>query len=113
MKFVLNADYYGTHSMCRTKATLIYVRTKNTRAVQVLLGYSRLDSTIRYLGVELEDALRLSEQTDCNECLLRFWGSEKPVSHRVLEQKLIHIMLMCAFYLLTDQSLNLIYFIGK
>ncbi|MBY8300044.1 integrase [Vibrio fluvialis] len=61
----LNADYYGTHSMRRTKATLIYARTKNIRAVQILLGHSKLDNTIRYLGVELEDALRLSEQTDC------------------------------------------------
>lgn len=63
----LNADYYGTHSMRRTKATLIYARTKNIhiRVVQILLGHSKLDNTIRYLGVELEDALRLSEQTDC------------------------------------------------
>jgi integrase len=61
----LHADYYGTHSMRRTKATLIYAKTKNIRAVQLLLGHSKLDNTIRYLGVELEDALRLSEQTDC------------------------------------------------
>ncbi|MDC5808299.1 tyrosine-type recombinase/integrase [Vibrio europaeus] len=64
-KLGLNADYYGTHSMRRTKATLIYARTKNIRAVQILLGHSKLDNTIRYLGVELEDALRLSEKTDC------------------------------------------------
>ncbi|EIJ2379454.1 tyrosine-type recombinase/integrase [Vibrio alginolyticus] len=65
VKLGLNADYYGTHSMRRTKATLIYAKTKNIRAVQILLGHSKLDNTIRYLGVELEDALRLSEQTDC------------------------------------------------
>ena len=65
VKLGLNADYYGTHSMRRTKATLIYARTKNIRAVQILLGHSKLDNTIRYLGVELEDALRLSEKTDC------------------------------------------------
>lgn len=65
VKLGLNADYYGTHSMRRTKATLIYARTKNIRAVQILLGHSKLDNTIRYLGVELEDALKLSEQTDC------------------------------------------------
>ncbi|TFH89244.1 tyrosine-type recombinase/integrase [Vibrio ouci] len=65
IKLGLNADYYGTHSMRRTKATLIYARTKNIRAVQILLGHSKLDNTIRYLGVELEDALRLSEKTDC------------------------------------------------
>ncbi|ELB2958137.1 tyrosine-type recombinase/integrase [Vibrio parahaemolyticus] len=65
VKLGLNADYYGTHSMRRTKATLIYARTKNIRAVQILLGHSKLDNTIRYLGVELEGALRLSEKTDC------------------------------------------------
>ncbi|EGQ9307217.1 tyrosine-type recombinase/integrase [Vibrio parahaemolyticus] len=65
VKLGLNADYYGTHSMRRTKATLIYARTKNIRAVQILLGHSKLDNTVRYLGVELEDALRLSEQTEC------------------------------------------------
>ncbi|BAJ03351.1 tyrosine-type recombinase/integrase [Shewanella violacea] len=65
VKLGLNADCYGTHTMRRTKATLIYARTKNIRAVQILLGHSKLDNTIRYLGVELEDALRLSEQTDC------------------------------------------------
>ncbi|KFZ36488.1 integrase [Shewanella mangrovi] len=64
-KLGLNADCYGTHSMRRTKATLIYAKTKNIRAVQILLGHSKLDNTIRYLGVELEDALTLSEQTDC------------------------------------------------
>lgn len=60
----LDADAYGTHSMRRTKATLIYARTKNIRAVQLLLGHTKLDNTIRYLGIEIEDALRLSEQTD-------------------------------------------------
>ncbi|ARC94536.1 integrase [Vibrio coralliilyticus] len=65
VKLGLNADYYGTHSMRRTKATLIYARTQNIRAVQILLGHSKLDNTVRYLRVELEDALRLSEKTDC------------------------------------------------
>lgn len=55
---------YGTHSMRRTKATLIYARTKNIRAVQLLLGHVKLDNTIRYLGVEIEDALKLSENID-------------------------------------------------
>ena len=55
---------YGTHSMRRTKATLIYRRTKNLRAVQLLLGHSSLDSTVRYLGIEIDDALELSEQID-------------------------------------------------
>lgn len=55
---------YGTHSLRRTKPTLIYRNTKNLRAVQLLLGHTKLESTVRYLGVELEDALTLSEQTE-------------------------------------------------
>jgi integrase len=55
---------YGTHSMRRTKATLIYRRTKNLRAVQLLLGPSKLESTVRYLGIEVDDALEISEQTE-------------------------------------------------
>lgn len=52
---------YGTHSLRRTKATLIYRQTKNLRAVQLLLGHSSLDSTVRYLGIEIDDALEISE----------------------------------------------------
>lgn len=55
---------YGTHSMRRTKATLIYRRTKNIRAVQLLLGHTKLESTIRYLGIEVDDALEIAEQTE-------------------------------------------------
>jgi integrase len=55
---------YGTHSMRRTKATLIYKRTKNLRAIQLLLGHTKLDSTVRYLGIEVDDALEMSEQTE-------------------------------------------------
>lgn len=55
---------YGTHSMRRTKAALIYRRTHNLRAVQLLLGHTKIESTVRYLGVELDDALELAEQTD-------------------------------------------------
>jgi integrase len=55
---------YGTHSLRRTKATLIYKRTKNLRAVQLLLGHTNLESTVRYLGVEVDDALELAEQTE-------------------------------------------------
>jgi integrase len=55
---------YGTHSMRRTKATLIYRRTKNLSAVQLLLGHSKLESTVRYLGIEVDDALEISEQTE-------------------------------------------------
>jgi integrase len=55
---------YGTHSMRRTKATLIYRKTKNLRAVQLLLGHSKLESTVRYLGIEVDDALEISEQVE-------------------------------------------------
>lgn len=55
---------YGTHSMRRTKATLIYPRIKNLRAVQLLLGHSKSESTVRYLGIEVDDALEISEQTE-------------------------------------------------
>ena len=53
-----------THSMRRTKATLIYRRMRNLRAVQLLLGHSKLESTVRYLGIEVDDALEISEQTE-------------------------------------------------
>jgi len=55
---------YGTHSMRRTKVTLIYRRTKNLRAVQLVLGHAKLDSTVRYLGIDVDDALEISEQTE-------------------------------------------------
>jgi integrase len=55
---------YGTHSLRRTKATLIYKRTKNIRAIQLLLGHTKLESTVRYLGIEVDDALEISEQTE-------------------------------------------------
>jgi integrase len=60
----LNPTAYGTHTMRRTKATLVYRRTKNLRAVQLLLGHSKLESTVRYLGIEVDDALEISEQTE-------------------------------------------------
>ena len=60
----LDPSAYGTHTMRRTKATLIYRRTKNLRAVQLLLGHTKLESTVRYLGIEVDDALEISEQTE-------------------------------------------------
>ena len=60
----LDPTAYGTHTMCRTKASLIYRRTKNIRAVQLRLGHTKLKSTVHYLGIEVEDALELSEQTE-------------------------------------------------
>ncbi len=60
----LDPTGYGTHSMRRTKASLIYRRTKNLRAVQLLLGHTRVESTVRYLGIEVDDALEMAEQTE-------------------------------------------------
>jgi integrase len=60
----LDPMVYGTHSLRRTKATLIYRRTKNLRAVQLLLGHSKVESTVEYLGIELDDALEIAEQTE-------------------------------------------------
>ncbi len=54
----------GTHSIRRTKASLIYRRTKNLRAVLLLLGHTKLESTVRYLGIEVDDALEMAEQTE-------------------------------------------------
>ena len=55
---------YGTHSLRRTKASIIYKATGNLRAVQILLGHAKIDSTVRYLGVDVEDALELAERTE-------------------------------------------------
>ena len=60
----LDPAAYGTHSMRRTKPTLIYRRTRNLRAVQLLLGHTKLEGTVRYLGIEVDDALEIAEQTD-------------------------------------------------
>ena len=60
----LDPSRFGTHSLRRTKATLIYRRTGNLRAVQLLLGHSKIESTVRYLGIEVDDALSLAEQVD-------------------------------------------------
>ena len=60
----LDPAAYGTHSMRRTKPTLIYRRTKNLRAVQLLLGHTKLESTVRYLGIDVDDALEIAEQTE-------------------------------------------------
>lgn len=60
----LAPSVYGTHSLRRTKAALIYRKTGNIRAVQLLLGHTKLDSTVRYLGVEVEDALAIAESID-------------------------------------------------
>ena len=60
----LDSSAYGTHSLRRTKPTLIYKKTHNLRAVQLLLGHTKLESTVRYLGIEVDDALEIAEQTE-------------------------------------------------
>jgi integrase len=60
----LDPRLFGTHSLRRTKATLIYRRTGNLRAVQLLLGHTKIESTVRYLGIEVDDALAIAEQVD-------------------------------------------------
>jgi integrase len=60
----LDPKRYGTHSMRRTKASQIYKKTGNIRAVQLLLGHTKLESTVRYLGIEVDDAMAISEQVE-------------------------------------------------
>jgi integrase len=60
----LDPSFFGTLSLRRTKATLIYRRTGNLRAVQLLLGHTKIESTVRYLGIEVDDALAIAEQVD-------------------------------------------------
>jgi integrase len=60
----LDPRLFGTHSLRRTKATLIYRRTGNLRAVQLLLGHTKIESTVRYLGIEVDDTLVIAEQVD-------------------------------------------------
>ena len=60
----LDRPVYGTHSLRRTKATLIYKRTGNLRAVQLLPGHTKIESTVRYLGIEVDDALEIAKQVD-------------------------------------------------
>jgi integrase len=60
----LDPSLFGTHSLRRTKATLIYRRAGNLRAVQLLLGHTKIESTVRYLGIEVDDAIAIPEQVD-------------------------------------------------
>lgn len=60
----LRREDYGTHSLRRTKAAIIYKQTGNLRAAQILLGHTKIESTVRYLGVDIDDALTLSERTE-------------------------------------------------
>ncbi len=60
----LRSAEYGTHSLRRTKAAMIYRATGNIRAIQILLGHTKIENTVRYLGVDVEDALLLAERTE-------------------------------------------------
>lgn len=60
----MDPSLYGTHALRKTKATLIYCRTGNLRAVQHLLGYAKIERSVRYLGIEIDDALAIAEQLD-------------------------------------------------
>lgn len=60
----LRREEFGTHSLRRTKASMIYKATGNLRAIQILLGHSKIENTVRYLGVDIEDALALAERTE-------------------------------------------------
>jgi integrase len=60
----LDPGAHGTHTMRRTRASLVYRRTKNLWAVQLLLRHTNLESTVRYLGIEVDDALEMAEQTE-------------------------------------------------
>src|SRR6058998_3715019 len=86
----LDAAAYGTHSMRRTKATLIYRRTRNLRAVQLLLGHTQLESTVRYLGIEVDDALvcaRVLQHIIMNRCADRVfhWPAIGGMSNAALD----------------------------
>ena len=60
----LRHEEFGTHSLRRTKASIVYKATDNLRAIQILLGHSKIENTVRYLGVDVEDALQLAERTE-------------------------------------------------
>jgi integrase len=60
----LDPAKFGTHSLRRTKAVLIYRRTGNSRAVQLLLGHTKIESTVRYLGTEVDDTIEIAEKID-------------------------------------------------
>ncbi|NTG48646.1 tyrosine-type recombinase/integrase [Agrobacterium rhizogenes] len=60
----LRREDYGTHSLRRTKAAMIYKATGNLRAIQVLLGHTKIENTVRYFGVDIEDALELAEHVE-------------------------------------------------
>jgi integrase len=79
----LDASLFGTHSLRRTKATLIYRKTGNLRAVQLLLGHTKIESTVRYLGIEVDDALAIAEQVEVGKL---GWSGRAPPRAPFLER---------------------------
>jgi integrase len=79
----LDSKLFGTHSLRRTKATLIYRRTGNLRAVQLLLGHTKIESTVRYLGIEVDDALAIAEQIEVGSTRAERTSSARPISAAV------------------------------
>jgi hypothetical protein len=75
----LDPKLFGTHSLRRTKATLIYRRTGNLRAVQLLLGHTKIESTVRYLGIEVDDALSIAEQVVARNARAERTSSARPL----------------------------------
>lgn len=71
----LRREDHGTHSLRRTMAPMIYKATGNPRAIQILLGHSKIENTVRYLGVDVEDALELAEHTEFDFVRFRFGGA--------------------------------------
>jgi integrase len=78
----LDPRLVGTHSLRRTKATPIYRRTGNLRAVQLLLGHTKIESTVRYLGIEVDDALAIAEQVDVRNTWAEQTCSARPLVTR-------------------------------
>jgi site-specific recombinase XerD len=76
----LDSKLFGTHSLRRTKATLIYRRTGNLRAVQLLLGHTKIESTVRYLGIKVDDALSIAEQVEIWDARAERTSSARSIS---------------------------------
>jgi integrase len=88
----LDAKLFGTHSLRRTKATLIYRRTGNLRAVQLLLGHTKIESTVRYLGIEVDDAPAIAEQTEVCSTRAERIRSAHPSSSASCQQRNVRII---------------------
>src|SRR5882757_4009265 len=102
----LDPCMFGTHSLRRTKATLIYRRTGNLRAVQLLLGHTKIESPVRYLGIEVDDALAIAEQVDVLDTRAERTCSARPPTAGLCQQRPLNknASMFTTARLLTDQS---------